>query len=78
MRRPTSGSSSGPFPAEDKLPEDSLGGDIEEFPAGESCNGTFTLDPGAYVLLCNLTEREGTKTVAHLAKGMAVPFQVTG
>lgn len=29
-------------------------GEIEEFPPGETETATFTLDPGSYVLFCNL------------------------
>jgi hypothetical protein len=32
-------------------------GEIEGFPAGDSCNGTFELAAGDYTLLCNLTEK---------------------
>ncbi len=54
-----------------------LVGEVEGFPAGETCDGTFELTAGDYVLLCNLVEEEGGTAEAHLAEGMAVTFTVT-
>jgi hypothetical protein len=59
------------------LEEGTLIGEVEGFPAGETCDGTFDLAAGAYVLLCNIVEEEDGTTEAHLAEGMAVPFTVT-
>jgi uncharacterized cupredoxin-like copper-binding protein len=43
-------------------------GRIAEFPAGESASGTFTLESGDYVLICNVP--------AHYAAGMHTEFTV--
>ena len=63
---------------EDKLPEGSLIGEIEPFPAGQLCKGAFTLTAGKYVLLCNIVEVEpnGEKE-SHFKEGMHVPFTVS-
>ena len=64
--------------SEDDLPEGSFIGEIEAFPAGQTCDGTFDLDPGSYVLFCNLvTEPEGV-AVSHFLEGMETTFAVTG
>jgi hypothetical protein len=41
---------------EDRLLGGALVGEIEPFPAGETCDGTFELSPGEYTLLCNIVE----------------------
>ncbi|MCZ7529961.1 MAG: hypothetical protein M5U31_06220 [Acidimicrobiia bacterium] len=53
-------------------------GEVEAYPAGDACDGTFDMDPGDYVLFCNLveTEPDGTQ-VSHFAEGMATTFTVT-
>lgn len=43
-------------------------GEIEEFPAGETESGTFDLEPGPYVLICNIP--------THYELGMFAPFSV--
>lgn len=43
--------------------------EIEEFPAGNSREKKELLDPGRYVLFCNVTE--------HADKGMYASFHVT-
>jgi hypothetical protein len=54
---------------------DTLIGEIEEFPAGTSADGTFDLEPGSYVLICNITETEPDGTIeSHYALGMRVEF----
>jgi hypothetical protein len=62
---------------ESELPDGALVGEVEAFPAGEECDGTFALDPGDYTLLCNLVEEadDGT-TESHLAEGMATALTV--
>jgi hypothetical protein len=63
---------------ESKLPEGALVGEIEAFPAKQSCQGTFALAAGRYALFCNLleTEADGTKE-NHYANGMRTAFEVT-
>jgi hypothetical protein len=73
-------------PSPDSLPtnddgavdEDALGGgaligEVEAFPPG-GCEGTFALQPGSYVLLCNRVV-DGT---SHFQRGMATTFTVRG
>jgi hypothetical protein len=62
---------------EAKLPAGALIGEIEAFPAKQSCQGTFTLAAGRYALFCNLleTEADGTKE-NHYANGMRTGFEV--
>jgi hypothetical protein len=62
---------------EAKLPEGALVGEIEAFPAKQTCQGTFKLAAGRYVLFCNLleTEADGTKE-NHYANGMHTAFEV--
>jgi hypothetical protein len=51
-------------------------GEIEEFPPGETRSGTFDLEAGAYVLICNVVEEEDGEIEAHYAQGMRVAFTV--
>ena len=63
---------------ESKLPDGAMVGEIEAFPAKQSCQGTFELAAGRYALFCNLleTEADGTKE-NHFANGMRAAFEVT-
>jgi hypothetical protein len=62
---------------EEKLPEGAFIGEIEAFPAKQTCTGTFTLTPGRYALFCNIleTEADGTKE-NHYTNGMRTSFDV--
>jgi hypothetical protein len=51
-------------------------GEVEAFPAGESCEGTFELEPAQYVLFCNIAEQEGGEVENHFQNGMATEFTV--
>jgi hypothetical protein len=64
---------------EAKLPEGALIGEIEAYPAKQTCPGTFALSPGSYALFCNLleTEADGTRE-NHYANGMRARFEVRG
>lgn len=63
--------------AEGRLASGALIGEIEGFPAGETCDGVFALTPGEYVLVCNITETEPDgKIESHLAEGMLTTFTV--
>jgi hypothetical protein len=62
---------------ESKLAGGTLVGEIEPFPAGETCDGTFELPPGEYTLVCNVVEDEKGKHEAHLKEGMVTAFTVT-
>lgn len=62
--------------AEERLADNALAGEIEEFPTGERCAGTFELESGTYVLLCNLVEADTSGPIVHLNKGMATTIEV--
>lgn len=62
---------------EDDLPAGALIGEVEAFPAGETCDGVFALDPGEYTFVCNITERQDGKVESHLAEGMVTTFTVS-
>ncbi|MBV6508165.1 MAG: hypothetical protein JJLCMIEE_01225 [Acidimicrobiales bacterium] len=62
---------------EDQLPEGSFIGEIEAFPAGETCNGVFDLAPGDYVFFCNIIEEEDDGTIeSHFELGMHTGVKV--
>ncbi|MCH7810925.1 MAG: hypothetical protein IH863_10140 [Chloroflexi bacterium] len=51
--------------------------DIDEIDEGDETSRSFSLDPGNYVLLCNIVEDiDGTET-SHYAKGMWTEFTIT-
>jgi hypothetical protein len=52
-------------------------GELEQFPSGDQASGVFQLDPGNYVLICNLVEEEEDGTLeSHYEQGMRTPFTV--
>ncbi len=51
-----------------------LVGEIEAFPAGETCEGAFSLAPGEYTLLCAIVEESGE---SHYGEGMVTGLTVT-
>jgi hypothetical protein len=64
---------------EEKLPEGAFVGEIEAFPATQTCPGTFELTAGSYALFCNIleTEADGAKE-NHYANGMRTRFEARG
>jgi hypothetical protein len=63
---------------EGALPEGALVGEVEAFPAGETCDGVFELSADEYTLLCNIVETEENGEVeSHLNQGMVTTFTVT-
>lgn len=52
-------------------------GETNEIDAGDNDSRTFSLDPGNYVLLCNLVHEEDGEEEAHYQLGMRTPFEVT-
>jgi hypothetical protein len=63
---------------EEQLPEGAVIGEIEGFEAGLTCATAFDLEPGNYVLLCNIVEEEESGEMeAHYDEGMYVSFTVT-
>jgi hypothetical protein len=49
-------------------------GEIEGFPAGEECAGSFELAAGTYTLLCAIVEESG---VSHFSEGMVTEITVS-
>jgi hypothetical protein len=61
------------------LEEDgSFVGEVEAFPAGAECTGVFDLEPGRYVLFCNLVHEEAEGVENHFQEGMATEIVVRG
>lgn len=59
------------------LPDGAFIGEVEAFPASTSCEGTFSLAPGSYVLFCNLLEEHDNTEESHYNNGMATVIEVT-
>ena len=51
-------------------------GEIEEFAVGGTEEATFDLEPGKYVLLCNVVEEEDGEIESHYKNGMYTAFTV--
>lgn len=64
--------------SEDGIAKGALIGEVGAFPAGQTCDATFTLRPGAYVLFCNLLTAVHGREVSHFREGMATTFRVAG
>ncbi len=56
---------------ETQLPDGAFVGEIEAFPAGETCTGVFDLEPGDYALVCLVEEEHEGEGHVHFAEGMA-------
>lgn len=50
--------------------------EVEDLAVGASETLALTLEPGSYVLICNIVEEEGGETEAHYALGMRSAFTV--
>jgi hypothetical protein len=62
-----------------QLPAGSEVGEVDRFPGGgQQCSGVFDLDPGKYVLICNIEFQNGPQVVSHAGRGMVMNFEVTG
>jgi uncharacterized cupredoxin-like copper-binding protein len=53
-------------------------GEIPEFPPGQTQSATFDLQPGHYVLICNIVDTNNGQTVSHYHQGMWVELTVSG
>lgn len=63
---------------ESLLEEGAFIGEIEAFASSETCEGSFEMAAGDYVLLCNIVETEEDGTIeSHFVEGMATTFTVT-
>jgi uncharacterized cupredoxin-like copper-binding protein len=56
--------------------EDNVLGEIEDVNSGDTQELTLDLEPGDYVLLCNVVEEEDTEVESHFAEGMHASFTV--
>ena len=62
---------------EDALPPGALIGEVEGLKSGGVCPGTFDLQPGQYVLFCNIVEKEKNgRLESHYERGMRTAFTV--
>ena len=62
---------------EAKLPRGSIVGRIGPFPAGETCDGVFTLTPGTYLLMDDVTVLRPNLVVgSNLSEGMLTELRV--
>jgi uncharacterized cupredoxin-like copper-binding protein len=52
-------------------------GETDEIDSGDSDSRVFTLDPGKYVLLCNLVHEQHEEKEVHYQLGMHAEFEVT-
>ncbi len=64
---------------EGMVPEDQVNmiGEIEPFLPGTAASGVFNLQPGNYLLICNIAEIEDGELESHYELGMSVSFTVT-
>lgn len=56
--------------------EDNVLGEVEDVQSGDTAELTLDLEPGTYVLLCNIVEQEDTEVESHFAEGMHATFTV--
>jgi hypothetical protein len=61
---------------EEALPAGAFIGEVEAFPAGDSCEGTFELTAGKYQLFCNIVEEHDGEPESHFENGMVTAFAV--
>ena len=59
------------------LPDGAFIGEVEAFPAGETCEGTFELAGGSYTLFCNIVEEHDGQPESHFEEGMVATFEVS-
>ncbi len=51
--------------------------EVDDLEAGEKTSRSYTLDPGNYVLLCNIVEDIGGTETSHYAQGMWIELTIT-
>jgi hypothetical protein len=56
---------------------DALVGELEAFDEGKTCEGSFELTAGDYVLFCALVEEEDGTVESHFEEGMVTTFTVS-
>lgn len=62
---------------EETFGEDNVLGEVEDVESGEQGELTLDMEPGTYLLLCNVTEEEeGGELESHFAEGMHTTFTV--
>lgn len=65
---------------EGRVPEDQVDmvGEVEAFAAGTQASGVFNLEPGRYILICNIVEGgAGGQPISHFEEGMVATLTVT-
>ena len=67
-----------PLDADGKVDEDQVEtiGEIEDILPGSTHEATFTLEPGKYILICNIAATEADQSVLHYKNGMRTPLVV--
>lgn len=56
--------------------DDRLLGELHGIQSGKSCDLELDLEPGTYVMLCNIRERSNDGVVNHFLQGMRARFKV--
>lgn len=56
--------------------EDNVLGEVEDLASGDTQELTLDLEPGDYVLLCNVVDEEDTEVESHFDEGMHASFTV--
>jgi uncharacterized cupredoxin-like copper-binding protein len=61
---------------EDQIPDDDAIGEIEDIESHQSKEAKFDLEPGRYLLFCNIVEETDGETESHFAEGMHATLTV--
>lgn len=62
---------------EDKIPESTKQGELEDVKEGTQRTKKFSLKAGTYVFFCNIVEEQGGTTISHFKQGMHEVVTVT-
>jgi hypothetical protein len=62
---------------EEQIEEPNQIGEIEDIEPKAKESVTFDLDPGDYVLFCNIVDDSTEPAISHFQKGMSAPFTVS-
>jgi uncharacterized cupredoxin-like copper-binding protein len=61
---------------EEAFGEENVLGEVEDVASGDTEDLTLDLEPGSYLLLCNIVEEEDGESESHFAEGMHASFTV--
>jgi hypothetical protein len=61
---------------EEAFGEENVLGEVEDVASGDTEDLTLDLEPGSYLLLCNIVEEEDGESESHFAEGMHTTFTV--